>query len=231
MHKTTTICQFGLIICHSPTYSFLHQFSSIFGGNCIKEQLVLVVHEDFKNLDDSYIELHGVKRYWQVSQEGHPDYFFDAIAPTDENSHSQDKSLMPEAVSEHINGNSRTTETIQALHDEVDVDDDNEPAPENIPQSTDPTSSPSNTDWGHFGFCYRKSLSMQNSGAILNFHINPTEDDYYLKLFEGFFPLLNMIIEGINTKINMKINSDFVNIWRVSTMDRALGNGVNRCRN
>ena len=27
--------QFGLIICHSPTYSFLHQFSTILGGNCI----------------------------------------------------------------------------------------------------------------------------------------------------------------------------------------------------
>ena len=53
---------------------------------------------------------------------------------------------MPEAVSEHINGNSCTTETI------VDVDDDNEPAPENIPQSTDPTSSPLNTEWDHSGF-------------------------------------------------------------------------------
>ena len=45
---------------------------------------------------------------------------------------------------------------------------------------------------------------MQNSGAKLNFHVDPTEDDYYLQLFEGFFlkDLLNMIIEGINTKIN-----------------------------
>ena len=42
-----------------------------------KEQLVLVVcHEDFKNLYDSYIKLHGMKQSWKVSQEGHPDYFF-----------------------------------------------------------------------------------------------------------------------------------------------------------
>ena len=55
-----------------------------------KEQLVLVVcHADFKNPGDSYIELHGMKRYWKVSQEGHPDYFFDAIATTDENANSQ----------------------------------------------------------------------------------------------------------------------------------------------
>ena len=111
---------------------------------------------------------------------------------------------MPEAVSEHINVNSHTTETIQALFDVVDVDDDNKPTPGNIPQSTDPTSSPANTEWGHSGFCHRKSLTMPNTGARLNFHVNPTEDDYYLQLFDGFFPkdLLNTIIEGINTKIN-----------------------------
>ena len=118
-----------------------------------KEQLVLVVrHDDFKNPDNSYIELHGVKQYWKVSQEGHPDYFFDTIAPTDENAYSQDESLMPEAVSDHINGNSCSTEMIQALQDEVDIDDNNKPAPENIPQSTDPTSSPLSTEWGQRGF-------------------------------------------------------------------------------
>ena len=36
-HKTTILCQFGLIICHQFTNSYLHQFSSIFGGNCITE--------------------------------------------------------------------------------------------------------------------------------------------------------------------------------------------------
>ena len=157
-----------------------------------KEQLVLVVrHEDFNNPDDSFMELHGVKRYWKVSQEGHPDYFFGAITPTDENANSQDDSLMPEVVSDHINGNSCTTEMIQALRDEVDVDDNNKPAHENIPQSTDPMSSPLSTEWGHSGFCYRKSLSMQNSGTKLNFHVDPTEDDYYLQLFEGFFPKIS----------------------------------------
>ena len=35
-HKTTILCQFGLIICHFLTNSYLNQFSSIFGGNCIR---------------------------------------------------------------------------------------------------------------------------------------------------------------------------------------------------
>ena len=114
--------------------------------------MLVVHHEDFKIPDDSYTKLHDIKQYWKVSQEGHPDYFFDAITTTDENTNSQVEALMPEAVSEHINGNSHTTETIQALCDVVDVDDDNKPAPENIPQSTDPTCSPLNTEWGHSGF-------------------------------------------------------------------------------
>ena len=37
-HKTTILCQFGLIICHQLTNSYLHQFSTIFGGNCIIDQ-------------------------------------------------------------------------------------------------------------------------------------------------------------------------------------------------
>ena len=36
MHKTTILCQFGLFIGHQLTNLYLHQFSIIFGGNCIK---------------------------------------------------------------------------------------------------------------------------------------------------------------------------------------------------
>ena len=59
-HKTTILCQFGLIICHQLTNSYLHQFSTIFGGNCIKdakyarrlrtfgEMAVVAIHEGKK---------------------------------------------------------------------------------------------------------------------------------------------------------------------------------------
>ena len=36
-HKTTILCQFGLIICHQLTNSYLHQFSTIFSGNHIRQ--------------------------------------------------------------------------------------------------------------------------------------------------------------------------------------------------
>ena len=59
-----------------------------------KEQLTLIVHhEDFKNDDDTYIELYAVKRYWKVHKEGDYDYFFDAQAPTNEQEDDKEQRL------------------------------------------------------------------------------------------------------------------------------------------
>ena len=146
-----------------------------------------------------------------MSQECHPDYFFDAIATTDDNASSQEEALMPEAVSEHINSNSRTTETIQALHD----DNDNETTPENIPESTDPTSSLLNTEWGHCGFCYRKSLTMPNNGTKFNFHVNPTEDDYYWQLFEGFFPKVTEFRQPLQVQSHLEMPGILVQLGHI----------------
>ena len=41
-----------------------------------------------------------------------------------------------------------------ALVNVVDIDDDNEPIPENIPQPNDVVISPLNKTWGHSGICY-----------------------------------------------------------------------------
>ena len=42
-----------------------------------------------------------------------------------------------EGVDDHLNGEFHTTQTIMGLVNVVDVDDDNEPIPENIPQPND----------------------------------------------------------------------------------------------
>ena len=87
-------------------------------------------HKDFKNDDDSYIELYVVKRYWKVHKEGDSDYFFDAQAPTIEQEDEEEQRLLPDAIGVHLSGEARTTETIIALRDEVDIENDNEPAPD-----------------------------------------------------------------------------------------------------
>ena len=51
MHKTTILCQFGLFFCHQLTNSYLHQFSTNFGGNCIKRRNVYNT-----NIDNTYVD-------------------------------------------------------------------------------------------------------------------------------------------------------------------------------
>ena len=167
-----------------------------------KEQLTLVVHhEDFKIDDDIYIELYALKRYWDVHKEGNLDYVFDAQAPTTEEEVNDEQRLLPDAIGVHLSGEVCTTETIIALRDEVDIDDDNEPTPENVPQQNKSEDCPLKTEWGHSGYCYRKTMNFGNHKAKLNIHADPTRNDFYLQLFEGFFPmtLLYTMVDGVNT--------------------------------
>ena len=97
-----------------------------------RDQLTLVVHhEEFKHANGTFIELYAVKQYWKVHQSGHPDYFFNRVQNQQENEDETKDTLVPEAVDEHLNGEIHTTQTITALVNVVDVDNDNEPSPEN----------------------------------------------------------------------------------------------------
>ena len=70
-----------------------------------KEQLTLIVHHlDFKNEDDTYIELYAVKMYWKVHKEGDSDYFFYAQAPTTEEDDDDEQRLLPDTIGVHLSG-------------------------------------------------------------------------------------------------------------------------------
>ena len=77
--------------------------------------MLIVHHEDFKNDDDTNIELYAVKRYRKVHKEGDSDYFFDAQAPTTEEEDEDEKRLPPDTIGVHLSGEAHTTETIIAL--------------------------------------------------------------------------------------------------------------------
>ena len=64
MHKTTILCQFGLIICHQLTNPYLHQFSTIFGGNCITfEPLSIIADDDPVTCDAKENNLLGLEEW------------------------------------------------------------------------------------------------------------------------------------------------------------------------
>ncbi|KAL7577235.1 hypothetical protein ACA910_003560 [Epithemia clementina (nom. ined.)] len=119
---------------------------------------IIFTHHDFDNL-----ELHTVKSHFVVTQEGDPELFFDGTPAGAVNPQPQEVGapLPPhlETLQERIAGNGLlTTDDEELAQTELDVDDDNEPAHENVPDNN----SNSNTsifdeEWGkEDGICNRK---------------------------------------------------------------------------
>ena len=107
-------------------------------------------HDDFK-ANEELIKLHVVKRYFCVAKEGDLDQFFDD--PGTGHAGEEAPALVPLAVvDDSINRQSKDSNTIEALHGVIDIDDDNEPAPKNVPRTMDSSNQMLSSEWGHTGF-------------------------------------------------------------------------------
>ena len=174
-----------------------------------KDQLCLVIcHDDFKN-DDDFIELHAVVKHWKVEVEGGPDLCFTARVNPQVEQEGKPTPL-PQAVDELHTNQATTEETVEALHGVVDINDDNDPAPENIPEPNDISSSSIFGEWGHEGVCFRKQQGNQNIHAKLNVALDPNADDPNLQLFEILFPkkwILETVIPSTNNQLGEELLS------------------------
>ena len=109
---------------------------------------VVFTHDDF---DD--VELYAAKRYCQVANEGDPDLFFDGDNVDDSNvteENAEEVELGDEVV--RVMGICiPSQDELNHVQQEVYMDDDNLPAPKNVP--TEPTSDIDEvfSDWGHDG--------------------------------------------------------------------------------
>ena len=139
-----------------------------------RDQLCIIVHhDDFKTADGEFIELHAVKRYFKVTEEGDLDLFFDDPGESQGQGVATPDPL-PDVVGEVLNGQSEINNTLEALRGIVNIDDDNKPAPENLPAPTDDPVGYLSTDWGHNGFCFRQMNNMTEHRARLKFPCDPT---------------------------------------------------------
>ena len=95
------------------------------------------------------------------------------MSPTNEGSGWQDTEMgpLPGAVIDYING--ERVNVIETLQDVVEIDDDNEPAPENVPQTSDNNNQVFG-EWAHTGLCYRHMQNIPNNPAKLNFPLDTT---------------------------------------------------------
>ena len=133
---------------------------------------------------------------------------------------------LPQAVGELVNNQATSEETLEALRGVVDINDDNDPAPENIPAPTDISSSFIFGEWGHEGVCFRKQQSNQNIRAKLNVALDPNADDPNLQLFEILFPkkwILETVVPSTNNQLGEEPLSygelmSWIGLWILMSM-------------
>ena len=133
-----------------------------------KEQLSLIVTDnDFKDDDSELLKLSAVKRHFKVENEGDPDYFFDGVAK-DDNKQAEEE-VLPQVIDDEVMGvnDGGPQNLAAALNGVVDIDNDNEPAPENVPTPGVSTTTVLSPEWGHEGICYQHQQSNPNTKAKL----------------------------------------------------------------
>ena len=122
-----------------------------------QDQLCIIIHHDnFKTVDGEFIKLHAIKQYFKVTEEGDPDLFFDDPGESQGQGEATPDPF-PDVVGEVLNGQSEMNNTLEDLCSGVNIDDDNTPAPKNVPAPTDDPVGYLSTDWVTVVFASGKS--------------------------------------------------------------------------
>ena len=156
-----------------------------------KDVECVVLQSDEVMNDDVHVEIYGHLKHFTVVVEGNPANFYNAATPeairTETDGTGDENVELPEEVLERQNFANFSEEDVSALQAVVETDNDNDPAPENIPDLIDDTGTCTyQEEWGHDGLCHRRmNTTTANLGAErICCHINPT----LLDTFETFFP-------------------------------------------
>ena len=118
-----------------------------------KEKMALIVtHSDFAH-DGEHIGLYATMRYCVLKEEGHPDFFFTS-GPTGEHVGDEEEENLPEEIREIMTHDIIEPDDIEIARIFVKTDNDNDPAPENIPQTGGSEQNSVFGEWGHPGTCF-----------------------------------------------------------------------------
>ncbi len=172
---------------------------------------IVVHHDRFKN-DDAFVDLYCAEKWAKVVQEGPPEHFFDLQEQQREEApvvHEEGEEEMPAVILQAAaRGEQLSREALNDIAAVVDVDDDEMPAPENVPNSNTNTGLVAYQDWGHSGVCYRRMLhAQQGKASIPNFPcgVIPTA----LQLLEIFFPVSfvkDVMLVAMNDELEEKVS-------------------------
>ena len=182
------------------------------------QQCIIFRHDRFPNE-----ELHCVTRFCKVLKEGAVEDYFEVQVPVAAVEPQDDPAQVPDALEvqqdarmassneetnlERLRG---TAEDISMVLDMgFDVDDDNMPAPENVPEGDDDTTDDlfEGQSWGWDGFCDRKRNNFANNKPFIqNISSIVLDNATYTMMFLLFFPkvLTRIVLQHTNENLRKK---------------------------
>lgn len=169
-----------------------------------RQQEALICQSDEIMNGDEHTEVYAAVRYFAIVVEGPPDGFFEPMAVNNELPEQEARNQLSDDVFEIVrnrnNNRPADDDDILQVLGELEIDNDNDPAPENRYNiNADLTDCKYNTSYGHSGICNRKKENTRNTLPTINFPkvIKPSRID----LFEMFFPkkfLVDVILVHVN---------------------------------
>jgi hypothetical protein len=164
-----------------------------------RDQMAIIMrHDDFPG-----VELYCVERYAHINTAGPAEHYFEAMAPPargpDEEPLPANVEL-PQEVVPFLEMRDVNPTDAQLIASVVPTDDDNEPAPENVPEGDHFTTI--SGEWGHSNICNRKVTGVRDTKASI--HIPREVKVTLLRLFELFF-FKDFVIDILLPLINNNI--------------------------
>lgn len=172
-----------------------------------EQESIVFRHEEFDN-----IELYASQRFCKIVEEGPATGFFgdgeEAKEAAINTNNDSDMIELTDAVARMVttsSGNQRNFDSneIEQICQEVAIDNDNEPLPENLGPTVNTNEAIFEREWGHDGICPRRlATNNTNPEPQLNVVFNNRSR---VELFEAFFMkdfIKNTLLVNINNNID-----------------------------
>jgi hypothetical protein len=166
-------------------------------GTVIQQQTKKISHRDqlalvfsspaIVNDAGEPIELHAVPHWCKILEEGPSEFFFTAVESAEQEEAAQEEQQPIPGEALHLiqvqsHGQIDHLD-LTALSGVVDIDDDNQPLPENIPTTGESVADDIFGEWGHNGICERRKEDAPNRGAKIkkfSTELRPTIEQMFL---------------------------------------------------
>jgi Transposase IS4 len=178
-----------------------------------KEQICYIMQSDDVMNDDEHVEVYACRRYVSIELEGPREGFFTNNIDIEDTERNDDitgeDTPFPEEVVERFHRTGLDDEDIVMLTGLIQVDNDSDPAPENIPRENNNNNECVFADqWGHSGICFRSCQLQPGHNHLPGLSSTLPSHPNLVDVFEQLFPkrfLVDVIL--VETNKHLKLGS------------------------